>query len=848
MMPPVQEGSFVREWPDRGLFRTFRSFFSYGEWMSSRRRTLRTLPGHVLGFLLLSLIAGVLVSAGVTPAVVVAAEAADTAAQTFEKLPGSLEIGQPMEKTRVWAVGNDGNPVQLAAFFEQNRVEVGADEMSPFVKDAAVAAEDPRFPDHGGVDVIGTLRAILSTYILGGPMQGGSTITQQYVKNVLIQNCEASSDGPVELQACAQQATTTAGSDGAARKLKEMRLAVGLEKRYSKADILTGYLNIANFGARTYGVQAAAQYYFGVDASALRISQAAVLVSILNNPNVLRIDRPESAVNGEANGYALTRERRDYVIAKMAEQGKISQAEGASASSEPVLPAINPPSTGCDSAAGASYFCDYVTWAVKKNPAFGSTSAERAETLRRGGLNIYTTLDLDLQAATEQGIASRIPFSLANTDIGTAAVTVEPGTGRILAMAQNKNFSNDATLAAADNSNTAINYSTDRGFGGSSGFQIGSTFKVFILMEWLKQGHSLNELVDGSRRTFTRWHDSCTGDHRTSYRPKNYDGTSPGAITPLQATKRSVNTAFIAMAQQLDLCAIFDGAEKMGVHRADGEPLDRYPAALLGANEIAPLSLATAIAGIAASGLVCQPTAIDRVVGPAGKEIPLGGHDCVQAVTPRVAHAASYAMGTVFERGGTAARAAVPGAPLMGKTGTADRAVHSWITGGTTEAITSLWVGNVSGSDSMYTVRPLGEQTAYSAKFGIFADILKTSIAKFGGTSFGEPDPEDLEVSYVRVPQLSGQDVSTATRELIQTGLAVVVGNPVESARPEGTVARTVPAAGKYVRAGGTVTLHPSDGAANDPPAPAPVPTPAPSPAPTPTIGPDEGPGAGDAG
>lgn len=812
--------------------------------MPSRRHTLRMLPGRVVGFVSLSVIAGLLISAAVTPAIVVAASAADAATETFEDLPSFLEIGRPMEKTRIWAVGDDGAPVLLAAFFEQNRVEVLADEMSPFLRDAAIAVEDPRFPDHGGVDIIGTVRAILATYILGGRLQGGSTITQQYVKNVLIQKCEASSANPRALHACAEEATTTVGTDGAARKLKEMRLAIGVEKRYSKADILTGYLNIANFGARTYGVQAAAQYYFGADASALDISQAAILVAILNNPDVLRIDRPKSTVNGEANGYSLTRERRDYVITRMLDEGKISQSESVTAQSLSITPAIHPPRTGCESADGAGYFCDYVTWAIKKDVAFGPTGEERAEALRRGGLNIYTTLDLDLQDATEQAIADRIPFSLPTVDIGTAAVTVEPGTGRILAMAQNKNFSNDATLAATDNSNTAINYSTDRGFGGSSGFQVGSTFKVFILLEWLKQGHSLNELVDGSRRTFTTWHDSCSGDYRTSYRPKNYDGSSPEAITPLQATKRSVNTAFVAMAQQLDLCAIFRGAEKMGVHRADGEPLDRYPAALLGANEIAPLSLATAIAGIAASGLVCAPTAIDRVVGPTGEDVPLRGQDCTQVVTPRTAHAASYAMGSVFEPGGTAARAAVAGAPLMGKTGTADRAVHSWITGGTTEAITSLWVGNVSGSDSMYAVRPRGEQTAYSAKFDIFADVLRTSIAKFGGTSFGEPHPEDLEVSHVRVPPVSGKDVSTATRMLTEAGLTVVVGNAVESVRLEGTIVRTVPAAGKYIKAGGTVTLHPSDGIADDPPVPGPGPAPSPAPTHAPTPTPDADPGS----
>ncbi|MBG6239437.1 membrane peptidoglycan carboxypeptidase [Mycetocola sp. CAN_C7] len=782
--------------------------------MPEQKRTARGVLGGFLGFIGLSAAAGLLVTAAVTPALAVTGMTANNAISVFDGLPDYLKVGQSMEKTNIFAQTSDGKPVLLASFFDQNREEVSWDQVSQFAKDGAVAAEDPRFFEHGGIDVMGTTRAILKTYVIGGATQGGSSITQQYVKNVLVQQCEIDSTTDEELQACADDATQSDGAEGAGRKLKEMRYAIGVEKDYSKDEILLGYLNIANFGARTYGIQAASKYYFGVTAANLTVEQAATLVAIVNYPSRLRIDMPDSETNGAANGYAKTLERRDYVINKMLEEGKITEEQHAAAIAVPITPNIQQPSTGCQTASSMAFFCDYVTRVIQKDEAFGATPEARAATLKRGGLQVYTTLDYDLQVATATSIDKYIPRSMENTDIGTAAVTVQPKTGRILAMAQNKTYSNNAALSEADNSYTSVNYNTDRDFGGSSGFQVGSTFKAFILVDWLKNGHSLRESVSGSKRTFSKWnYNSCDlGTQTIPYTPKNYDGTSPGQITPIEATRRSVNTAFIAMAQKLDVCEIFQTAKDLGVHRADADPMETFPATLLGANEIAPLSLATAIAGIAAEGLSCTPIAIDKVVGPDGEEIEPPKSTCTQAVTPEVANTAAYAMETVFDGGGTASRAAVGGAPLMGKTGTADDAVHSWITGGTTNAITSLWVGNVEGKDSMYDVVVNEGVTGFSAKFGIFSGILRTAIDKFGGDQFAAPDDALIRAKQIQVPDVAGQSVEAATAALANAGFGTQVGAPVASSVEAGLVASTNPGAGATVSTGSTITLQPSTG------------------------------------
>lgn len=772
--------------------------------MPQEKRTGRGALGGLLGFVGLSVAAGVLVTAAVTPALALTGMTANNAISVFDNLPNYLNVDAPMEKSNIYATAADGTHVLLASFFDQNREDVAWENVSQFLKDGAVSAEDPRFYEHGGIDIMGTARAVIKTYVVGGDTQGGSSITQQYVKNVLVQQAEQIADKD-KRDAAYKEATKTTPE----RKLKEMRLAVGVEKNYTKDQILLGYLNIANFGGQSYGVEAASKYYFGVSSKDVNIQQAATLIAMLNNPSGLRIDRPDQEVNGAADGYSLTKIRRDYVINKMLDEKKITQEEHDAALASAVEPNIVQPSSGCQTAGNAAYFCDYVTWVIKRNPAFGATDEERLALLKRGGLDVYTTLDLDLQNSSQAAIDAYIPKAMARVDIGATAATVQPGTGRVLAMAQNKNYT---AGDSPDPSFTAVNYNTDQAYGGSTGFPVGSSYKVYTLLDWLKNGHSLNETVDGKRRTFTSFTNTCEGNWRGAWNPQNFDGSSPGAITAIDATKRSVNSAFVAMAQKLDLCEIRQTAESMGVHRADGKQLVDFPGSILGSNDIAGLTMAASFAGIAAQGKYCEPIVIDEIVKPDGEKFVPPNANCKQGVTPEIANTAAYAMQTIFQPGGTAAATTVRGAPLFGKTGTADDALHSWITGGTTKAVTSLWIGNVSGKASMYNVRVLGGQTGFSAKFKVWSQIMNSAVGKFGGDAFPQPSQSLIRAKQVAVPDVRGKSVADATTTLQSAGFTVATGEPIASQLQEGVVAATEPGAGANVSVGSTITLRPSSG------------------------------------
>lgn len=777
--------------------------------MPEEKTAPRGAFGGLAGFIGLSVVAGVLATAAVTPAIAVTGMTANNAIGVFDGLPEFLAIGQPMERSTVFAA--DGQV--LASFYDQNRVEAKWDEVSPYLKDAAISTEDPRFFEHGGVDIMGTTRAILKTYVIGGDVQGGSSITQQYVKNVLIQQCEGTATTDEELQACSGNATAVDGVGGMTRKLKEMRYAIGVEKEYSKQDILLGYLNLANFGGRTYGVQTAANYYFNVSAADVNIQQAATLVAMLNEPNGLRVDNPDSERNGAANGYAATKIRRDHVIGNMLSEGKITAEEHAAAIAAPIEPVITPAPTGCGLAGDSGYFCDYVQRVVLNAEEFGSTPEERQATLRRGGLQIHTTLDMDLQAASAASVHKYIDTAVPGRDVGAAAVTVEPGTGRITAMAQNTIYT--AGDNGGDKSYTSLNYSTDYTYGGSTGFRTGSAHKVFTLVEWLKQGHSLNEPVNGNKREIRRWTDTCQegGVMIQAYNPKNFDGTAKGSITPLEATRRSVNTAYMSMTEKLDLCKITQTSQDLGIHRADGRPMTVVPSQTLGsANEIAPLSMAAAFAALGAEGRYCKPIAIDKVVGPDGKELPVPSADCTQAVSEGVANTANYAMQSIFQGGGTAAAAAIPGKPIFGKTGTADDAEHSWLVGGTSKAVTAVWVGSVNGKSSMYNTRFKGGYNGHISKLRIWPEITRASIAKFGADAFAGPSKDLLKQKYVTVPSVNGLSIDEAKKKLTGAGFEVVVASAIDSEVAKDRIVSSSPGGGAGAAPGSTITITPSTG------------------------------------
>jgi membrane peptidoglycan carboxypeptidase len=736
--------------------------------MPTGKRRLGTALGALVAFIGLSTVAGLLATVAVTPAIAVSGLALDNGISAFNDLPDYLQIG-PLDQTSTMFAKQAGTEVPIATFYAQNRVEVGWNDISQSVKDAAVSTEDPRFYDEGGIDVVGTLRGALSTYVLKGGTQGGSSISQQYVKNVLVQKCDSLD---ITLDDAKKQAVQTkkyeacyadATDDTPSRKLKEMRLAIGVSKKYSKNEILQGYLNITGFGGTIYGIQAAAEYYFDVSAKDLTLPQAATLVAILNNPNYLRIDggsvTPDATAetNTAKNGFAGTLERRNYVLNQMLKEHAITSAEHDAAVKTPITPAITPLKTGCMVANtyNAGSFCDYVQRIIQTDPVFGATADERTALFNRGGLKIYTTLNLDLQQTAQSALNAYVPATLPSTDIGGANVSMEVGTGRIITMVQNKPFDNTAAFSAGT---TSVNYNTDSADGGSQGFQTGSAYKVFSLIEWLKEGHSLNDIIDASHHTFlqSQFHESppCNNLGGAPWNVAN-DDASANQIDVLDATAQSVNTAFAEMATQLDLCGIKQDAQSLLVHGADEQanPYIANPSSVLGTNYIAPLTMATAYAGLANNGIACSAIAIDSITGPRSKNIPVPKSICsTTPIDPSIAAAVIYDLKGVLTHGTGDIANPADSIPIFGKTGTTDDAYDNWFVSSTTKTAQATWVGNIqavkrsNGSYTKTSIRrlTLGGQYGGDAKLHIAKSVITALNKTYGGGQFPSPDPEYL--------------------------------------------------------------------------------------------------------
>lgn len=785
--------------------------------MSAQKRNAVGVVGGLLGFLGMSMIAGLLVAAAVTPALAVTGMAANNTIGIFDNLPDYLAIGDLAKKSNIYAKNAAGKDIFLASFYAQNREEVEWEDISQFVKDAAVAGEDQRFYSHGGVDIVGTIRAVGAT-LMKDDLQGGSTITQQYVKNVNVQKAEAIQD-PEERQKAYQLAIETTPD----RKLKEMKLAIGLEKRYSKDQILLGYLNIAGFGGTVYGIEAAAKYYFDVHAKDLTAAQAASLIAIVNNPVHLQLDHPESETNGESNGYAANKERRDFILGKMVELKKITQAQYDEAMATPIEPKITPSSTGCQSAGGSAYFCDYVTNVIQNDPVFGATEDARWSNFKRGGYKIYTTLNLPIQLAAEKAIKENVPPVVDWGDMGTASVAIEPGTGKVLAMAQNKKYS-QTPEQLEDPAYSPLNLSTDHDAGGSNGFQPGSTYKVFTLAEWIKQGHPLEENFDGRDRPISYFRNSCGGDFdkpNDPYQPGNDDGR--GANDAIQATKYSVNSAYMAMAAKMDLCQIKKTAQAFGIHRADGNPLGwtasspdvgpegrMFPSDVLGTQEVSPLTMAVAYAGIANKGVVCTPIVIEKIFDANGEEMTPPKSTCTEAVSPKVAAAMAYAMQQTFD---ATAYESDPRTDIehIGKTGTNNDAVDTWMIGASTKVALATWVGSITG-DANQRDHDFPSGYAASARHRMWNPIMTVADNEFGGDDFPNVDNKLLYGVPVRVPDIRGKTMEEAKSLLGSLGFNVDEGGTIDSELPKGQVAKTDPAGGAMITKGSLIKVMLSKG------------------------------------
>lgn len=782
---------------------------------SSSRPTSRTvnaaqLVSMFLAFLLVAGVGGVLSAGFLMPAAASLGAVTDAGKRLFEDLPTELGSQKMSEQSVVYAA--DGSV--LARLFRWNRIVVPLDEISEHLQDAVVATEDRRFYEHGGVDPEGILRAAVQN-LVSTSTQGGSTLTQQYVKNVLVEAGRRSHDA----EAIQEATAPTLG-----RKLREAKLAIALENHASKDEILEGYLNIAQFGPSTWGVEAASRYYFSKHASELSIAQSAMLAGITQSPAKWDpVRNPDNAL-----------ERRNTVLSLMLSQDKITQEEYDKAVDIPIkdMLDVNPTPNGCDSAGHAAYFCSYVRKVILTDPTFGETREDREQLLETGGLQIHTTLDPEMQKQAWETLTSNIPVDDAS-GISNALSTVEPGTGKIRAMAQNTPFgvpTEDQPRA------TRINFNADYSHGGSRGFQSGSSFKAFVLAQWLKDGHSLHETVNGSSNQVfpaSSW-DTCLPKHASTYSPNNLESVITGRMSALTATKNSVNTAFVWMENQMNLCDLARTAESMGFHHAtvdpgepmldsDGNPIygdfsmKVIPSMALGSNEVAPLTMATAFATFASGGTFCKPIAIESITTTNGKELDVPDADCHRVLEPEIAHAMNYALQEVVSPGATGENAILPNRPAAGKTGTANEDTAAWFIGYVPQLATAVWVGHSEGTESMFGATINGVYHRYTFGGAIAAPIWQEymSAVTSGMEPQGFEDPRDREVYGEKqpVPDVSGMSPSDAEATLTSAGFdAAEGGRAYNDSVPEGAVITSDPSAGTELRPGSTVNLVISEG------------------------------------
>ncbi len=774
--------------------------------MSAQKSASRTKPvsaiGAFVGFVGFSALAGLLVTIGVTPAIAVAGVTTTSTIGVFESLPEYIEIGDLPQRNEIYAYAN-GKPVKLATVYDQNREELKYDQISDQLKNAAIDGEDKRFWDHGGVDMTSLVRAGVGSIAGGlGESGGGSTLTMQLVRNIKMQQA-------LELptQEEREKAYNDAVEQTIPRKLEEMKLAIGLAKKYSHEEILTGYLNIAYFGDQTYGVQAAAQHYFNKSATDLTPAEAASILAIVQSPNTRNL---ASEKNYEAN-----KARRDVILKSMYAQKHLSKADfdQAIASNPKDYVHLTEPQQGCQSAAGngAQFFCDYAVKVVKKMSQLGGTQKERDQAWRNGGYTIQTSLDINLNGQQKDLLNAHDPNTEARFALGSTMNSIEASTGRILTMAQNKDY--DQSIKSPPTA-TSLNYSVDEGFGGSKGFQTGSTYKVFTLLDWLKTGHGLNETVSGTPRLMqSGWTECGQPYYAGGYTPKNDSPGENGNFTVARATALSVNVAFLNMAQKLDLCDIRDTAKSLGVHRADGGDLKSNPTSVLGINEIAPMTMASAYATISNGGTYCEPIAIDQVTDATGKKLGGQTKQCKQVLDPSVAATAAFALKGTIQYGTAVGAQTADGTPMFAKTGTTDDADQIWLVGGSSKVATAYWQGNTDGGKANLRHYYSGAGGSYaSARADVWRQAMTPINQIYPGDAFPAPSQTALRGNSLNVPDVTGKTADEARSTLAGAGFTYVDGGTQAGGGTAGTVSSTSPGAGTLLSQGSSVTVYTTDG------------------------------------
>jgi membrane peptidoglycan carboxypeptidase len=761
----------------------------------SSRPPARSSSGSVLGRLGMALgtsvLAGLLVAAVAVPFVGAVGLSAKAAADEFLVLPAELETGPLAQRTRI--VADDGS--LLAVLYRENRVAVPLEAVPELTQKAVLAVEDARFYTHNGVDVKGTARAAVANARGGGVVQGGSTLTQQYVKNALLQTADNSEE---------QQAAREVSLE---RKLREARFALAIERELTKDQILERYLNIAYYSNGVYGIGTAANHYFAKSVRDLTLAEGALLAGVVQSPG--RFDPVRNLDN------AVT--RRNVVLQRMREVGFITEAERAQAAAEQPQLSITPVGSGCEQPTVTSpFFCDYVRRALLDTDlgsGLGTTRSERQDKLFGGGLTIRTTLDPVMQAGAQEALERRVPRE-DRSQVAAVVNIVEPGTGQVKAMAVNRLFSEEEGAGR-----TKVNLA----LGGSQGMQAGSTFKPFVLAAALQMGIPESLTLDSPNEYTSSVFRNCRDNNCDEFYTLNNAGDSQGGTFDLRTgTHGSVNTFYIQLHERTGVERPAQLAELMGVKRfSDGvpaAPLLRGGSFPLGVDEVSPLDMASAYAVFASRGVHCPPRPVTSIVDAAGQEVPVPPQTCGRILDEPLADAVNDVLQGVIDGGspGRTGRAASIGRPAAGKTGSTNGSRAAWFIGYTPQLATAVWVGKPVPVE-MKRIRIGGRY--YEQVYGgtlpapIWQQTMRQAVRDLPVERFVRPDRSELRGDRVRVPDVRGLREDDARRALSDAGLGVREGGRVNGQGVrEGRAVRTSPRAGQRVAPGSTVTLQLSNG------------------------------------
>ena len=576
----------------------------------------------------------------------------------------------------VQSVVYDAAGNQLGVLRREFREPVSLADVPGHVVDAVLTAEDRRFFEHTGVDARAVTRAALANVAAGHVQQGGSTITQQVIKLLYMPDAARDPD----------------------TKLREAMLARDLERQQSKAEILTDYLNAVYFGEGAYGIEAAAQTYFRVPAAELDVAQAALLAAIIRAPEKLTPTRhPEAAEL-----------RRDDVLRRMAEDGRIDAQTRDRALAEPIEVHARLPRPETRE----PHFVNYVVRTLLQDPRLGATEEERASRIYGGGLRIHTTLRPELQALARDALLERLPDE---ADPEAAIVLVEPGSGHVVAAAGNRDFEQ-------------LQYDLPT----QARRQPGSTFKAFVLATAIAEGRHPESRLDGRQGRID------TG--RGSWEVRNYDRRNYPSITLAGATRLSINSAYARLGIDLGVHRVAATARAMGV--ASHVPSDDAQITIGGgALGVTPLDMAAAFATLGNLGTHHETTPVVRIEDREGHPVWLPDATPNNVLAPSAAYVTAEVLQDAVERGtGRAAR--VEGWEVAGKTGTTSGHTDAWFVGTTTALAGAVWMGHVEGRVPMTNVRGVPRVTGGSLPASLFSEVMTAAHADLEPVPFELPDEE----------------------------------------------------------------------------------------------------------